>query len=126
MFSALSSLVGQISALLPPGLIQTIVISFMPINASNPYVAELIGSMLMIALTFSPGKWIFADAVYPSWAVHALGVVAADKIGGGQHVNPSMSVTMYALGKCYVLQDLWQEDSSPSLYANTCLMQWDG
>ncbi len=100
MFSFLSSLVGQVSSLLPPGLIQTVVISFMPINASNPYVAELIGSVLMIALTFSPGKWICADAVYASWVVHAAGVVAADKIGGGQHVNPSMSVTMYALGKC--------------------------
>jgi glycerol uptake facilitator-like aquaporin len=100
MFSLLSGLVSQLSSIVPAGLIQTIAISFMPTDGSNPYMAELIGTILMVALTFSPGKWIFADAVYPSWAVHALGVIAADKIGGGQHVNPSVSVSMYALGKC--------------------------
>lgn len=100
MFSALSALVGLVSSYLPPGLVQTLVISCMPTEDSSIFLKEAIGSILMIALTFSPGKWIFSDAVYPSWAVHAVGVVAADKIGGGQHVNPSMSVSMYALGKC--------------------------
>jgi glycerol uptake facilitator-like aquaporin len=100
MFSVLSSLVSQISALLPPGIVQTIVIAFMPTNGSNPFISEVIGTILMVALTFSPGKWIFSDALYPAWAVHAVGVVTADKLGGGQHVNPSMSVTMFALGKC--------------------------
>lgn len=56
--------------------------------------------MLMIGLTFSPGKWIAADSLYLCWAVHALGVIAADKIGGGPHVNPAASVAMFALGKC--------------------------
>lgn len=106
MFSPLAGLVTQIASYLPPGLILAIVIMFMP----NPkgdcgkktFVAEAIGTILMITLTFSPGKWIFSDpsSLYPCWCVHALGVVAADKIGGGQHVNPSMSVSMFALGKC--------------------------
>merc|ERR550539_485269 len=100
MFSVLSSFVGQIASILPLGLLQTVVISYMPTDGSNPYFVELIGTILMIAFTFSPGKWIFSDAEYPSWVVHAIGVVAADKIGGGQHVNPSMSVSMFALGKC--------------------------
>jgi len=33
------------------------------------------------------------------WAAHALGVIAADKIGGGPQVNPAVSTSMYALGK---------------------------
>ncbi len=100
MFPLLSTLTSQLAAILPPGLVQTVVISFMPTDGPNPFMAELIGTIMMIAFTFSPGKWIFSDAVYPSWAVHAAGVVAADKLGGGQHVNPSVSVSMYALGKC--------------------------
>ncbi len=100
MFSSLSNLFTDISFLVPPGLLQTLVISFMPTNGANPFFNELIGTILMVALTFSPGKWVFADELYPSWIIHAAGVVAADKLGGGQHVNPSMSVSMFALGKC--------------------------
>ena len=100
MFSILSALVSQISSLVPPGLLQTLIIAYMPINGPNPFFSELIGTILMVALTFSPGKWIFSDALYPSWLAHAAGVVASDKLGGGQHVNPSMSISMYALGKC--------------------------
>ena len=54
----------------------------------------------MIGLTFSPGKWIGADSLAVAWAAHAAGVVAADKLGGGQHVNPAVTVSMFALGKC--------------------------
>jgi len=54
----------------------------------------------MIGFTFSSGKWIGVDSLPLNWAAHAMGVVAADRIGGGQHVNPSVSVTMWALGKC--------------------------
>jgi len=56
----------------------------------------------MIFFTFSPGKWfaVGGENEMASWILHAIGVVTADKIGGGQHVNPMVSVTMYALGKC--------------------------
>ena len=54
----------------------------------------------MIGLTFSPGKWIGADSLAVAWVAHAAGVVAADKLGGGQHVNPAVTVSMFALGKC--------------------------
>lgn len=85
---------------MPPGLIQTLAIAFFPLTGANPYLNEVVGTIIMVALTFSPGKWIFSDAIVPQWTVHAMGVVTADKLGGGQHVNPSMSVAMYALGKC--------------------------
>jgi glycerol uptake facilitator-like aquaporin len=61
---------------------------------------EFIGTILMIFLTFSPGKWIGEKSIPLAWTAHALGVIAADKIGGGPHVNPMVSVTMWSLGKC--------------------------
>ena len=54
----------------------------------------------MIFFTFSPGKWIGQASTAVAWTAHAAGVIAADKIGGGPHVNPTVSVTMCALGKC--------------------------
>lgn len=54
----------------------------------------------MIGLTFSPGKWIGQDSLAIAWAVHACGVIAADKISGGPQVNPAVTVSMFALGKC--------------------------
>lgn len=101
MFSLIASLVSSLSDVVPPGLILTLLV--IPLSSSkhlSTYRAEFIGTILMIGLTFSPGKWIFADNLYGAWAVHAMGVVAADKLGGGQHVNPAVSVTMFALGKC--------------------------
>merc|ERR1719203_2524954 len=49
----------------------------------------------MIFLTFSPGKWIGVDSVPLAWASHAAGVVMADYIAGGPHVNPAVSVAMF-------------------------------
>lgn len=48
----------------------------------------------MIGLTFSPGKWIGADSLAVAWVAHAAGCVAADKLGGGQHVNPAVTVSV--------------------------------
>lgn len=101
MFSVISSIVTGLSEVIPPGLVLTL--CAIPISNQKymkTYVDEFIGTLLMIGLTFSPGKWIFADSLYLAWVVHAVGVVAADKIGGGQHVNPAVSVVMCALGKC--------------------------
>lgn len=92
---------SQLSALLPPGLILTLLtIPLVDSKHLKTYTAEFIGTIIMVGLTFSPGKWIFADSLYLAWAVHSIGVVAADKLGGGQHVNPAVSVVMYSLGEC--------------------------
>uniref|UniRef100_A0A7S3Q4Q3 Aquaporin n=1 Tax=Chaetoceros debilis TaxID=122233 RepID=A0A7S3Q4Q3_9STRA len=101
MFGLISSISSTIASLLPPGLLLTLLV--LPLSSSkhiSAYRSEFIGTLLMIGLTFSPGKWIFQDNLYAAWAVHAMGVVAADKLGGGQHVNPAVSVTMLSLGKC--------------------------
>lgn len=54
----------------------------------------------MVGLTFTPGKWIGQDSLAVAWIAHAIGVIAADKLGGGPHVNPAVTVSMWALGKC--------------------------
>lgn len=101
MFSLLSSVVREISEILPPGFLLTLlVIPISNFKHFKTYTNEFIGTLLMIGLTFSPGKWIFADSIYLAWAAHSIGVVAADKLGGGQNVNPAMSVAMWSLGKC--------------------------
>lgn len=100
VFSSLSSLTSQAASLLPPGLILSIAPAFISKQNFSTYRDEFIGTLLMIGLTFSPGKWIGAASQQIAWTAHAAGVVAADKIGGGQHVNPSVSVGMYSLGKC--------------------------
>lgn len=101
MFSLLSSLVTTFTEIVPPGLLFTLLaVPLVNFQHLKTYRDEFIGTLLMIGLTFSPGKWIAEDSMYLAWAVHVVGVVAADKIGGGQHVNPSMSVAMFSLGKC--------------------------
>jgi glycerol uptake facilitator-like aquaporin len=86
---------------LPPGLF----LSFASANVANGkyfdvYVKEFIGSMLMIIFTFSAGKWIGTDSWEVAWVVHAIGVILADYFGGGQQVNPAVTMSIWALGKC--------------------------
>jgi len=102
MFSLLSSLTISLASYIPPGLIVTLPFAFIGDSSKSRvlYLNEFIGTLLMIGFTFSCGKWIGADSIPLNWVSHAIGVIAADKIGGGQHVNPSVSVTMWSLGKC--------------------------
>jgi len=97
----LNSIYVSMSSVAPPGFVVTLIPAFIE---NGKYFAawqhEFFGTLLMILLTFSPGKWIGVGSQAFEWAVHACGVVAADKIGGGPHVNPSVSVCMFALGKC--------------------------
>ncbi|KAL7462906.1 hypothetical protein ACHAXS_003280 [Conticribra weissflogii] len=101
LLSAVSSFFQQVAPILPPGLVTTVAAAFV---GDGKYFSvwknEFIGTLLMIGFTFSPGKWIGRDALTVAWFAHACGVVAADKIGGGQHVNPAVTLSMYALGKC--------------------------
>lgn len=64
------------------------------------YTKEFIGSVLMIGFTFSAGKWIGQNSIEIAWTFHAIGVIAADYFGGGQQVNPAVTLSMWALGKC--------------------------
>lgn len=101
LITLLSSVYQQLAPLIPPGLAICIASAFIVDGKYLPaWRAEFIGTILMIGLTFSPGKWIGADSLAVAWAAHAAGVVAADKLGGGQHVNPAVTVSMFALGKC--------------------------
>lgn len=86
---------------LPPGLL----LSFAASNVGNGkyfdiYVKEFVGTMLMIVFTFSSGKWVGTDSIEVAWTFHALGVIAADYFGGGQQVNPMVTMSILALGKC--------------------------
>ena len=86
---------------LPPGLILVVMFAFIE---NGKYLSafrhELIGTLLMICFTFSAGKWVGSQDIKIAWAAHAVGVILADKLGGGPHVNPAMTTTMWSLGKC--------------------------
>jgi len=84
------------SAKLPAGLVLSL--AAYGIHPQS-FLRELIGTVIMIGFTFPAGKWIGADSLPVAWACHAIGVILADKIGGGYHVNPAVSTTMYVLGE---------------------------
>lgn len=97
----LSAIYQKIAPLFPPGLATALAAAY--IGDGKFFKAwrhEFIGTLLMIGLTFTPGKWIGQDSIAIAWTAHACGVIAADKIGGGPHVNPAVTCSMYALGKC--------------------------
>lgn len=92
---------GDLVDFLPPGLFLSFSASYVANGKYfDAYVKEFIGSMLMIAFTFSAGKWIGQDSIVVAWSFHAVGVIAADYFGGGQQVNPMVTMTILALGKC--------------------------
>ena len=97
---SLSALFHDVVNFLPPGLF----LSFAAGNVGEgkyfkQYQDELIGSIMMICFTFSAGKWVGESSKYAAWAFHSIGVIAADYFGGGQQVNPAVTVSMWALGK---------------------------
>jgi len=88
-------------ALFPPGLILSVAAGCVEHRKYwSAYVREFIGTILMVGFTFSAGKWIGQDDVMVAWSVHSVGVILADYFGGGQHVNPAVTVSMWTLGKC--------------------------
>jgi glycerol uptake facilitator-like aquaporin len=101
IFSLLSSLFQKVYDFTPPGLVTCLAAGYIGSGRYfSAYRHEFVGTLLMIGLTFSPGKWIGQNSLMVAWIAHACGVIAADKIGGGPHVNPAVTVSMYALGKC--------------------------
>lgn len=86
---------------IPPGLLICIASAFI---ADRKYLEvfrqEFVGTLIMIICTFSAGKWVGANDVTTAWTSHFFGVIAADYIGGGPHVNPGITMSMWCLGKC--------------------------
>ena len=84
----------------PPGLVIVVATAF--IN-DGKYLKqarqEFVGTLLMIAFTFSAGKWIGKENVTVAWISHFLGVLASDFLGGGPQVNPACTLSMWCLGK---------------------------
>lgn len=88
-------------ACLPPGLF--ICLSTAYIEGGRYFQSfrhEFVGTLLMIMCTFSAGKWVGRDNLRVAWTAHAMGVITADYLGGGPHVNPAVTTSMWALGKC--------------------------
>ena len=95
------------------GLLLALAVVVCAIRGNDPELvklwrSEFIGMIVMITLTFSPGKWWgLGEAllgVPQDWLFHAVGVVLADWTCGGPHVNPGVSISMLCLGKLDVHQ----------------------
>ncbi|KAL3815840.1 hypothetical protein ACHAXA_007482 [Cyclostephanos tholiformis] len=101
LLTLLSTLYQSMGPIIPPGLASCLASAFVGDSKHlGAFRHEFVGTLLMIGFTFSPGKWIGRDSLVIAWIAHAIGVVASDRIGGGPHVNPSVTISMFALGKC--------------------------
>jgi len=99
--SSLHSMFSDMWELVPPGLFLSLAAGRIEKGKYwDVYIKEFIGSMMMIAFTFSAGKWVGTQSWEFAWAWHVVGVIAADYFGGGQQVNPAVTVSMWALAKC--------------------------
>ena len=98
--SSLNDLFSNLMELLPPGLFLSLAAGRIEKGKYwDAYIKEFIGSMMMIAFTFSAGKWVGTQGWELAWVWHVVGVIAADYFGGGQQVNPAVTVSMWALAK---------------------------
>mmetsp|Transcript_10244 Transcript_10244/g.14372 ORF Transcript_10244/g.14372 Transcript_10244/m.14372 type:complete len:279 (+) Transcript_10244:107-943(+) len=98
--SVLFSILHDATSYLPPGLFLALPTAFIEGGKHvSTFRAEFVGTLLMIACTFSAGKWIGKDSLEVAWTSHFFGVIAADYFGGGPHVNPAVTMSMLALGK---------------------------
>jgi len=97
----LKTAVDDVTAFFPTGLILSVAAGCVEHQKYwSAYVREFIGTILMVGFTFSAGKWFGQDDITIAWSGHAVGVVLADYIGDGQHVNPAVTVSMWSLNKC--------------------------
>jgi glycerol uptake facilitator-like aquaporin len=98
---SLSAFLTNLAGLVPPGLGMSLATAFIQGGEYlAPFRHEFVGSLLMIGFTFSAGKWIGGESMQVAWLSHFLGVIASDFLGGGPHVNPAATMSMWCLGKC--------------------------
>jgi len=101
ILSTLYSVFSELFKISPPGLVPFVAPVFQSSSLASTYKNEFFATLIMIGLTFAPGKWIaVTQPKTVVWAVHALTVIAADVLGGGQHVNPAMTLAMVSMNKC--------------------------
>jgi len=94
------TLFDELVSAFPPGLLLSVAAGCVEHRKYwSAYVKEFIGTLLMIGFTFAAGKWIGQEDIMVAWSVHSIGVILADYLGGGQHVNPAVTVSMWSLGK---------------------------
>lgn len=99
--ASLSALFNDFMEYIPPALPVCISAAFIADRKYfSVYWQEFVGTLFMVACTFSAGKWVGADDITTAWIAHAIGVVVADYISGGPHVNPAVTVSMWCLGHC--------------------------
>jgi glycerol uptake facilitator-like aquaporin len=97
---SLSALMTNLARLVPPGLGMALAPAFIQGGEYlSAFRQEFVGSLLMIACTFSAGKWIGAESMRMTWISHFLGVITSDFLGGGPQVNPAVTMSMWCLGK---------------------------
>ena len=100
IIEAISSIANNFENFTPPGLAVFFATVF--IN-DGKYLKqarqEFVGTLMMIAFTFSAGKWVGKNNVTVAWISHFLGVIASDFLGGGPQVNPACTLSMWCLGK---------------------------
>ena len=66
---------------------------------AKAFKSEFLGTIVMIGLTFTPGKYVGEGSILAEWTFHFLGVIVADRSCGGPHVNPAVTAAMLSLGK---------------------------
>jgi hypothetical protein len=80
----LSGFLGDIAKFLPPGLAIGVAVAFIEGGKYlKAFRHEFVGTLLMVGATFSAGKWVGQNSLRVAWLSHAMGVIAADFIGGG-------------------------------------------
>ena len=73
-------------------------------SLATAFNKEFFGTVLIVVLTMSPGRWFGMDAepvlgVPADWIFLGAGIVMTDWVGGGPHVNPGISFAFWLLGK---------------------------
>ena len=80
--ATLSTVFHDVASFFPPGIFMAVAAGCVEHRKYwSKFVAEFLGTILMVGCTFSAGKWLGKDSWQMAWLFHAIGVVAADKIG---------------------------------------------
>ncbi|KAI2495257.1 MIP aquaporin-like protein [Fragilaria crotonensis] len=133
LVETLSQLTKDVFNYIPPGVFVAFAAAFLVEGKYfKQFRQEFVGTFLMIACTFSAGKWVGKDSIEVAWTAHFLGVIAADYFGGGPHVNPAVTLSMFCLGKAsyteaYIQwQRRWLEDCLPFPSITPFQISWVG